>query len=127
MNRYWKTPPDVMAAIQKEFGPCFDPCPFPRAQFNGLEIDWAQNNYVNPPFNRKDFGYGPTAFIKKAIQEQNKGKTSIIIIPTLSTVNMLLDAGAEARSMGRIKWLDCDTDKPWNMPAASTMFILKGK
>lgn len=126
MSKYWLTPPDILKAIENEFGPTFDPCPYPRPEnYDSLNIEWGNCNYINPPFNTKHGEFGPTRFIKKAIEQKDKGKTSIIIIPTLSTVNMLLEAGAEPRSMGRIPWIDAETGKPWNKPSCCTMFILK--
>ena len=84
---------------------------------------------LNPPFRRSDgmFGAGPTAFIRKAIEEQQQGKTSVIVINTLSFINMLFEAGAEPRSLGRVRWLDCETGEPWKQPANTTAFILRGK
>ena len=37
----------------------------------------------------------PLTFARKAIDEQRKGKTSVILIPVQSYVNLLLEAGAE--------------------------------
>src|SRR5438128_2722430 len=63
-KHYWLTPPDLMAALDGEFAFDFDPCPFPRPEeFDGLEVEWGQSNYVNPPFK------GPTAWVRKAIAE----------------------------------------------------------
>ena len=40
---------------------------------------------------------------------------------------VLIEAGAEMRSMGRVKWLDGRSRKPWNSPSNTTCFILRGK
>ena len=40
---------------------------------------------------------------------------------------MLIDAGAEMRSMGRVKWLDGKTGQAWKSPSCTTLFVLKGK
>lgn len=109
-KRYWLVPPEVFVPLDTEFGFDFDPCPYPRPEnFNGIDIPWGNVNWVNPPFRKSDgaFGAGPTAFIRKAIEEQKQGKTSVIIINTMSFINLLLEAGAECRSMGRVRWLDC--------------------
>jgi hypothetical protein len=46
-------------------------------------MEWGTSNYVNPPFRKDDVigGNGPTAFVRKAIAEQKKGKTSVIVLP----------------------------------------------
>lgn len=128
-KEYWITPPDVYAKLNNEFKFNFDPCPYPYDGIDGTETDWGTVTYLNPPFRKSDGknGKGPTAFFRKAIEENKKGKTVVVIINTLSFINLLLEAGAEARSMGRVKWIDGKTGKPWNKPANTTLFILKGK
>jgi len=128
-KRFWLTPPDLYAKLDSEFHFDFDPCPFPRPDtFNGVAVPWGFSNYVNPPFRKSDgaFDAGPTAFIRKAIEEQQKGKSSVIVLNTMSYINMLIEAGAEFRSLGRLRWLDCDTEEPWKSPANTTLFILRG-
>ena len=86
-----------------------------------------QSNFVNPPFARSDAvgGVGMTAFARKAI-EQQQGRTSLLLLPTDSIVNLLLEAGAELRPMGRIPFLDVDTGEPNPAPSCVTAFILRG-
>lgn len=126
-KRFWKTPPEVLNAINKEFGVTDDMCPYPKPEgFDALNMPWGAVNFVNPPFHKSDGGgYGPTAFARKAIEEHKLGKKSILIIPTQSYVNLLLEEGAEVRSMGRIRWLECETDEVCKSPSPITMFILK--
>jgi len=129
-NHFWLTPPKMYQALDDEFHFDFDPCPYPRPpEFNGVAVPWGQSNYVNPPFRRSDgaFGAGPTAFVRKAILEQQQGKSSVIVIPTMAFINMLLEAGAECRSMGRVPWLDCESGQPWPSPTSITAFILRGR
>ena len=130
LKRYWLTPPELYASLDKEFNFDFDPCPCPRPEeYNSLLLDWGQSNYVNPPFRRMDGadGQGPTAFVRKAIEENKKGKTVVLTIPTQSYVNLLIEAGAEMRSLGRVKWLEADTKQPMPGPSPITCFILRGK
>jgi len=130
-KRYWLTPPELYQSLHKEFNFDFDPCPNPLPDdFDGLDMDWGKMNHVNPIFRREDSKtgkYGPTAFVRKAIEQQNKGKSSFLTIPTQSYVNLLLEAGAELRSLGRVKWLEVDTKEPMKSPSPITGFYLKGK
>ena len=129
-KKYWITPPEIYQDLHSEFNFNFDPCPYPRPEnFNGVDMPWGTSNFVNPPFRKSDgaFGAGPTAFIRKAIEERQRGKTSVIIINTMSFINLLLEAGAECRSMGRVRWLDCRSGEPWSHPSNTTVFVLKGK
>ena len=124
-NKYWLTPPTLYTSLDNEFHFDFDPCPYPKPEeFNSLEIPWGKMNYVNPPFRKKDGG--PTAFIRKAIKEQKKGNSSVIVVPTPSYVNLLLESGAELKSIGRVKWIGTHNHKPSNNPSPITCFVLKG-
>lgn len=72
-------------------------------------------------------GHGPTAFVRKAIQEQKKGKTSVLILPVLSLLNMLFEAKAEIRPVGRVKWIHAETGEQWKQPSNCALFILRGE
>lgn len=126
-KRYWITPPELLSRLNEEFNFDFDPCPYPFTK-DGISIPWGRSNWVNPPFRSKDAinGHGPTAFVRKAIEEQKQGKGSVLLLPAQSYVNLLLEAGAELRSLGRVKWLDARTRVPYTSPSPSTLFILKG-
>ena len=128
-KHYWLTPPDVYEKLNKEFGFTFDPCPYPKPEgFNSLEIDWGISNYCNPPFRASDGGgFGPTAWVKKAIEENRQGKTIVLTIPVRYYVNLLMEAGAEYRSLGRVRWLETKTKEPWKCPTPTGCFILRGK
>ena len=126
--RYWLTPPDLYARLHDEFGFDFDPCPCPRPEgYDSLELDWGRMNYVNPPFRPHDGvnGKGPTAFVRKAIEEHKHGRGSVLTIPTQSYVNLLLEAGAECRSLGRVRWLEASTGTVMTGPSPITAFILR--
>ena len=123
-EKYWLTPPDIFKKLDDEFHFDFDPCPFPNPiVWDGTKREWGQSNFVNPPFHREN-GIGPTAFFRKAIEEHKKKKTVVLIAPTQSYVNLMLEAGAELRSMGRIRWVHTETGLPCKNPSPITAFIL---
>jgi hypothetical protein len=128
-SQFWLIPPEIYKKLDQEFHFDFDPCPYPWNGVDGTEIEWGKSNWVNPPFRASDGqnGKGPTAFVKKAIEENKKGKNVVFIINTNSFINLLIEAGAEMRSMGRVKWLDGKTKQPWKSPSCTTLFVLKGK
>ena len=126
VNEFWLTPPKLYTKLDNEFHFDFDPCIYPKPKgYNGIISPWGKMNYVNPPFRSKDGS--PTKFAKKAILEQQKGNSSFLTLPTQSYVNLLLESGAELRSLGRIKWLESTTKKPMISPSPITGFYLKGK
>jgi DNA N-6-adenine-methyltransferase (Dam) len=143
-RRYWLLPPEILAAVLREFGPGFvDQCPHPRPEgFNSLLRPWARKNIVNPPFPPEDGvdGKGPTAFIRKAIEEHTLGNAELTIVfaPVQNYVNLALEAAGGAlhasagisvqiRSMGRVRWIDPETGERCPSPGPVAMFIFRSK
>lgn len=131
-RHYWLTPPELMEALSAEFHFDFDPCPYPLpAGFDGLLVDWGRSNYVNPPFGsiiQNGKKKGPTAWARKAITEQAKGKDVVMVYPIDKWVLMLLAAGAQVRNLGDVKWLATEDGKPGRgIGQHIACFVLKGK
>jgi hypothetical protein len=129
-GRYWLTPPDLYRELDAEFRFDHDPCPYPLPKgFNSLTQDWGTSNYVNPPFSKNDVvgGKGATAFVRKAIAEQQNGKTSVLVLPVFEYVTRLLLAGAEIRPLGRVPFRDVDSRRVAPHPANIACFVLRGK
>jgi len=108
-KHYWLTPDDLMNELQKEFAFDFDPCPHPKPNnFDGLKAEWGKSNYVNPPFgayiDKDGKKKGPTAWVRKAIEEYTKGKQIVLVYPIDKWVHMLLEAGAQVRNLKDIRW-----------------------
>lgn len=109
-KHYWKTPPDLMAKLQEEFKFDFDPCPHPRPQFfDGLLVDWGKSNWVNPPFTG-----GVSKWVRKAIEERDKGNLSVLILPIYQNraIAMAGVSGADIRYAGNPQWLALEDDEP---------------
>jgi hypothetical protein len=110
-KHYWLVPPDIYEPLNAEFNFDFDPCPYPLpAGFDGLTCEWGQSNWVNPPFGsiiHEGRKKGPTAWMRKAIAEQQKGKTSVVVYPVDKWILMMLDACGvtEVRNLGDVRWL----------------------
>src|SRR6185312_2397181 len=84
-KHYWLTPPDLFAQLMEEFRFDFDPCPYPKPEnFDGLTAEWGQSNYVNPPFGsimHDGKKKGPTAWARKAIEQNQQGKRVVLVYP----------------------------------------------
>lgn len=108
-KHYWLTPPELYAELDAQFSFDFDPCPHPKPEgFDGLTCEWGQSNYVNPPFGsiiHEGKKKGPTAWARKAIAENQKGKRVVLVYPIDKWVLMLLAAGATVRNLGDVRWL----------------------
>jgi hypothetical protein len=118
-KHYWLTPWDdpAFAALREEFGPFYDPCPYPRPDgYDGLTADWGPCSYVNIPFGSvlrfksKNCKHetetkksrtcihcgevgkklGPTAWMRKAIAESRKGKRVLLVYPVDKWLPMML-------------------------------------
>ena len=120
-----------MTKLHAEFNFDFDPCPFPLPDgFDGLSCEWGRSNYVNPPFGsiiQNGKKKGPTAWARKAIVEQAKGKSVVLVYPISKWVLMLIQHAAEIRNLGDVRW--CATED--GMPGKGigqhiACFILKG-
>ena len=112
-KHYWLTPPTLYAELDAEFHFTFDPCPWPLPEgFDGLTCEWGCSNYVNPPFGsiiHQGKKKGPTAWVRKAIIEQQKGKRVVLVYPIDKWVLMILSAiGTKVRNLGDVRW--CATE-----------------
>ena len=119
-KHYWLTPVKLYQELDTEFNFDFDPCPYPLPEgFDGLTCEWGQSNYVNPPFgsimhqgpnDKKPKKKGPTAWMRKAIEENKKGKLVVIVYPVDKWVLMMTKViGVKnLRNLGDVKW--CATE-----------------
>lgn len=111
-KHYWLTPPNLYDELNAEFRFNFDPCPYPKPDaFDGLTCEWGERNYVNPPFGsiiHDGKKKGPTAWVRKAITEWQKGKLVVLVYPLDKWVLMLLTTilgeHAEVRNLGDVHW-----------------------
>jgi hypothetical protein len=108
-KHYWLTPPEMYKQLDDEFAFTFDPCPYPKPDnFDGLDAEWGESNYVNPPFGvvlHKGKKKGATAWARKCIEESKKGKKVVMVYPIDKWVLMLLEAGAKVRNLKDVKWI----------------------
>ena len=115
-KHYWLTPPELMAQLQLEFDFDYDPCPFPKPKdYDGLDAEWGQSNYVNPPFGvvmHQGKKKGATAWARKCITEYQKGKRVVMVYPIDKWVLMLLDAGAKVRNLRDVRWCATEDGTP---------------
>ena len=85
----WKTPDYIYDELNKEFNFNFDPCPYLHDinDWDGLQIDWKERNYINPPYSREL----KESFILKAIQESKKGKLCVMLLPVSTSTKIFHD------------------------------------
>jgi site-specific DNA-methyltransferase (adenine-specific) len=108
----WATPKELYDKLNKEYNFDFDPCPLNHdtALWDGLSVEWGKSNFVNPPYSRQL----KEAFVKKAIDESNKGKLCVMLLPvSTSTVlfhEYILPNATEIKFLkGRVKFIGINT------------------
>lgn len=108
----WATPPFLYEELDKEFAFDFDPCPWRHnlSEFDGLEIEWGQRNFVNPPYSQKL----KSAFVNKATVESGKGKLCVLLLPVSTSTILFHDIiqpnASEIRFVrGRIPFIGINT------------------
>lgn len=108
-KHYWLTPHELLKKMQEEFDFNFDACPYPKPEeFDGLTCEWGSSTYCNPPFGsiiHEGKKKGPTAWMRKAIEESKKGKTVVVVYPIDKWILMMIEAGAKISNLGDVKWL----------------------
>jgi len=110
----WETPSylleqEIIPIFENWYGKeYFDPCPI-NSKFNGLDIEWQKQNYINPPYSRmlKEL------FIRKAFEESKKGKLCVMLLPVSTSTNIFHEVilpNAEIRFLkGRVKFIGVNT------------------
>ena len=120
----WGTPPALYDEWNKEFSfTAFDPAPFPKPDdFDGSEVEWPEGPiFVNPPFSALD------KFCRKAVFEQKRGRTIVLLIPARTHRNYFHDyviPNAEIRFLRPITFVGLHESNKGNKDAAPFPCVL---
>ena len=121
----WKTPNNLYEKLDNEFLFDFDPCPL-YSEFDGLNIEWGESNFINPPYSRKL----KEAFIRKAYEESLKGKLCVMLLPVSTSTKIFHDViygNAKIRFIkGRVRFEGTNTfGKPADQnPMHDSMIVI---
>tara|TARA_R110000822_G_scaffold917_4_gene3967 strand:- start:4001 stop:4417 length:417 start_codon:yes stop_codon:yes gene_type:complete len=80
----WSTPTHIYNDLNDQFHfNSFDPCPLnDDPNINGLDIEWADSTFCNPPYSRlKSTIKHGMGWVEKAHIECLKGKTVVLLLP----------------------------------------------
>lgn len=87
----WATPSYIYDKLNEEFNFDFDPCPLEYGEItpekDGLLKEWGKVNFVNPPYSKNL----KPKFIHKAIEEKNKGKIVVMLLPVSTSTKLFHD------------------------------------
>ena len=87
INNHWRTPPELYEKWNKLYGFDFDPCPWHHdlSKWDGLDIDWGDRNFVNPPYSLTE----KTAFVQKAYyMAAVHGRFSFCLLPVSTSTGL---------------------------------------
>jgi site-specific DNA-methyltransferase (adenine-specific) len=121
VNEKWKTPEVFYQKLNEEFNFNFDPCPS-NPDFDGLEIEWGSCNFVNPPY-----GNAIAKWLEKAMREQEKGNTSVFLIPSRTDTKWWHTYVMQADEIRFIKGRLRFQGAIYNAPFPSVVVVFKGK
>lgn len=130
-RHYWLTPPDLYNSLNQEFNFDYDPCPYPKPPgYDGLTAEWGLRNYVNPPFgmiNDQGKKVGPLAWVKKCIQECEKGKLSVLIFTHYKweIVLTVYLCPENARDLGNVRWCSTEDGKPGKGAGPTGLYVFR--
>lgn len=133
----WKTPPQIYAHLNAEFGFSVDLAASSANQLHDnyitsdmdtLKIDWCGMygrswGWLNPPYS----DIGP--FVIKAIEQQQKGFGTVMLVPADTSVgwfSLALPSISEVRFItgGRLSFIRADTGKPVNGNNKGSMLLI---
>lgn len=107
----WATPDYLLKYIKEKYFSnmdFFDPCPL-NSKFDGLNIDWKQRNFINPPYSRKL----KELFILKAFEESKKHKHCVMLLPVSTSTKIFHDVIYPNCNIeflrGRVKFIGINT------------------
>ena len=119
----WRTPTELYEQLDKEFNFNLDPCPIDPT-FDGLEIDWVGNIYVNPPYSQVE------KWLEKAHKELKKQAKTIVFLTFANTDTKWFHdhvlGKAEIRFIkGRLKFLNKQGERESSAMRPSILIIFK--
>ena len=112
--------------LMEIFDGWFDPCPLnPTPKINGLELEWKDKTYINPPYSN------PSPWIYKAIEESKKGKRIVLLMrfdPTTKYFRALIENNAHIFYCGeRLRFTSPYSKLNYASPFPSILVMLNSK
>jgi phage N-6-adenine-methyltransferase len=120
----WQTPKEIYNKLNEEFHFDFDPCPL-EPHWNGLEIGWYGNIFVNPPYSQIEL------WLEKAQIELSNGHAKTIVFLVFANTDTewfhkyVLGKGDIRFLKGRIKFLDREGNKKSGAMRPSILVIYR--
>ena len=131
----WQTPIQIFSALNREFNFTYDVA---ASEHNALCDDyldehddalvsaWGQVNWCNPPYS------DISPWVSKAAEEQDNGNTTVMLVPSDTSVAWFKNAYASCNEIrfisGRISFINAETQNPVSgNNKGSVIFIWRGR
>ena len=110
-SEHWATPKVLFQVLDAEFHFNDDPCPLHGVE-DGLSREWGSSTFINPPY-----GKAIVAWMKKALEESQKGKLVVCLVPSRTDTRWWHDNVMKATEIrflkGRLKFGDSKNSAPF--------------
>ncbi len=131
----WQTPKALFAKLDQEFNFICDVAASADNSLCNQFIDeandalgshrWLSSNWCNPPYSKIQ------PWVEKAISEHKQGKTTVMLVPSDTSVKWFKEAYDSCNEVrfisGRISFINAETQKPVNgNNKGSVLFIWRG-
>ena len=125
----WGTPKHIM----DNYNTWYDPCPFPRAKWDGLVVDWLDKKqiYINPPYDNILPWAKKSKETLEAARKENKPIEIHLLIPVRTDTkyfHQYVYPYATIRFIkGRLKFVDLtgSSDKPTSAPFPNMICVYR--
>jgi len=117
---HWRTPKALYQALDAEFGFDDDPCPI--GGTGGLDREWGQCVYVNPPYGREI-----TPWLKRAHEHSLTGAIVVCLIPSRTDTRWWHDYVMQAREIRFIRGRLHFNESPAGAPFPSAIVVFRSK
>ena len=122
----WATPPELKAELYAKYKLVFDPCPidWKLGDANGLEIEWQDGTFVNPPYSEVK------RWIKKAAEEHKKNKTVVMLMNAITDTKAFHEYIYNKPNVdvefiqGRIKFINPEAPEKRNPNVKASMLVI---
>ena len=119
LTPHWATPRALYEQLDAEFGFDDDPCPLHGS--GGLEREWGQRVFLNPPYGREIIPW-----IRKAYEHGQTGALVVCLIPSRTDTKWWHDYVMKAREIRFIRGRLHFNDHPQAAPFPSAIVIFGG-
>ena len=120
VTTHYRTPKALYQALDSEFGFDDDPCPLGGS--GGLDREWGQRVYMNPPYGREI-----TPWVKRAYEHSLTGAVVVCLLPSRTDTRWWHEYVMKARQIRFIKGRLHFNESPQGAPFPSCIVVFEAR